>query len=314
MLYLAKSTSESSCVKPPRRFGIHSSSLTKAIHKSKITRLIFSLNNMRSFQSQMKKLLIVASQDSMLSAKVTAIKEAKDLATLPLDELIRNLKVYEMVLDNDGVVSKTTKENVKSLALKAKVAREQTSDDSDSQGESDEKVDGEEAEAFNLLARNFRKFFLKGNRSRRGNRFCNGGNQFGKSRGNNFGNKDGERSKPNSRSVPADYVPAGHVIISTNRYGEYADLSYRQPMPTLPTQSPFTYPNPNPSALSSFTQDDSFMLNPAARPYFRPSSVYFNNILPEPRSSSSVEDDRIDEPKVQDLNGLMFRMKAILIV
>ncbi|GJU31492.1 MAK10-like protein [Tanacetum coccineum] len=41
-------------------------------------------------------------------AKVTAIKEAKDLATLPLDKLVRNLKVYEMVLKNDGVVSKTT--------------------------------------------------------------------------------------------------------------------------------------------------------------------------------------------------------------
>ncbi|GJT33140.1 UBN2 domain-containing protein [Tanacetum coccineum] len=41
-------------------------------------------------------------------AKVTAIEEAKDLATLPLDELVRNLKVYEMILENDGVVSKTT--------------------------------------------------------------------------------------------------------------------------------------------------------------------------------------------------------------
>ncbi|GKC99446.1 hypothetical protein Tco_1169721, partial [Tanacetum coccineum] len=35
-------------------------------------------------------------------AKVTIIEEAKDFATLPLDELIGNLKVYEMVLDNDG--------------------------------------------------------------------------------------------------------------------------------------------------------------------------------------------------------------------
>nr|GEU53171.1 zf-CCHC domain-containing protein/UBN2 domain-containing protein [Tanacetum cinerariifolium] len=66
-------------------------------------------------------------------AKVTAIEEAKDLATLPLDEIIRNLEVYEMVLDNDGVGSKTTKEKVKSLALKAKVTRDQTSNDSDSQ-------------------------------------------------------------------------------------------------------------------------------------------------------------------------------------
>ncbi|GKC51069.1 hypothetical protein Tco_1073814, partial [Tanacetum coccineum] len=77
-------------------------------------------------------------------AKVKTIKEAKDLATLPLDELIGNLKVYEMVLDNDGVASKTTKEKVKSLALKAKVIREQTSDDSDSQGESDEDRDEKE--------------------------------------------------------------------------------------------------------------------------------------------------------------------------
>nr|GEU47012.1 hypothetical protein [Tanacetum cinerariifolium] len=46
-------------------------------------------------------------------AKVTTIEEAKDLATLPLDELIDNLKVYEMILDNDGVTSKTTKEKVR---------------------------------------------------------------------------------------------------------------------------------------------------------------------------------------------------------
>nr|GEZ26228.1 hypothetical protein [Tanacetum cinerariifolium] len=66
-------------------------------------------------------------------AKVTAIKEAKYLATLPLEDLIGNLKVYEM-----------------------------TSDDSNSQGESDGDIDEEEVEAFNLLARNFRNFFRKG--------------------------------------------------------------------------------------------------------------------------------------------------------
>ncbi|GJW92183.1 zf-CCHC domain-containing protein [Tanacetum coccineum] len=125
-----------------------------------------------------------------------AIEEAKDLAALPLDELIENLKVYEMVLDKDGVDSKTTKEKVKSLALKAKVTREQTSDDSDSQGESVKEVDEKEVEAFNLLARNFQEFFRKGNRFGQGNRFGNGGNRFGKGRGSNFGNKGGESSKP----------------------------------------------------------------------------------------------------------------------
>ncbi|GKA56291.1 zf-CCHC domain-containing protein [Tanacetum coccineum] len=111
-------------------------------------------------------------------AKVTAIEEAKDLETLPLDELIGNLMVYEMILENDGIASKTTKEKVKSLALKANFIREQTSDDSDSQGGSDEDIDIEEAVAFNLMARNFRKFFRKGNRFGRGNQFGNGANRF----------------------------------------------------------------------------------------------------------------------------------------
>ncbi|GJY25861.1 retrovirus-related pol polyprotein from transposon TNT 1-94 [Tanacetum coccineum] len=127
-----------------------------------------------------------------------AIEEAKDLPNLLLDELIGNLKVYEMVLDNDGVGSKTTKEKVNSLALIAKVIREQTSDDSDSQGESDEDVDEEETEAFIFLARNFRKFSHKGNRFWRGNRFGNGANRFGKGYGNSFGNKGGEGLKQNS--------------------------------------------------------------------------------------------------------------------
>ncbi|GKD98154.1 hypothetical protein Tco_1382051 [Tanacetum coccineum] len=55
--------------------------------------------------------------------------------------------------DNDGIGSKTTKEKLRSLSLKAKVTREQTSDNSDNQGGSDEDIDEEEAEAFNLLAR-----------------------------------------------------------------------------------------------------------------------------------------------------------------
>ncbi|GKF12174.1 hypothetical protein Tco_0050100 [Tanacetum coccineum] len=74
-------------------------------------------------------------------AKVMVIEEDKDLATLPLDKLIGNLKVYETILENDGVTSNTTKEKVKSLAIKAKLIREKTSDDSDSQGGSDEDID-----------------------------------------------------------------------------------------------------------------------------------------------------------------------------
>ncbi|GJU50318.1 zf-CCHC domain-containing protein [Tanacetum coccineum] len=42
--------------------------------------------------------------------KVTTIEESKDLSTLSLDELIGNLKVYEVVLENDLEVSKNKKE------------------------------------------------------------------------------------------------------------------------------------------------------------------------------------------------------------
>ncbi|GJZ63615.1 zf-CCHC domain-containing protein [Tanacetum coccineum] len=67
--------------------------------------------------------------------------------------------------------------------------------DRDSQGVSDEDIDEEEAEVFNLLARNFRKFFCKGNQFGRDNGFDNRANRFGKGRGNSFENKGGENSK-----------------------------------------------------------------------------------------------------------------------
>ncbi|GKE43559.1 hypothetical protein Tco_1470843, partial [Tanacetum coccineum] len=52
--------------------------------------------------------------------KVTPIEESNDLLTLLLDELIGNLKVYEVVLEKDSEASKSKKELYKSLALKAK--------------------------------------------------------------------------------------------------------------------------------------------------------------------------------------------------
>ncbi|GJX79689.1 reverse transcriptase domain-containing protein, partial [Tanacetum coccineum] len=52
--------------------------------------------------------------------KVMAIEESNDLSTLLLDELIGNLKVYEVVLEKDSKAYKNKKEKYKSLALKAK--------------------------------------------------------------------------------------------------------------------------------------------------------------------------------------------------
>ncbi|GKF73472.1 hypothetical protein Tco_0219804 [Tanacetum coccineum] len=52
-------------------------------------------------------------------AKVTAIEESKDLTSLSLNELIRNIKVYEMIIKKDSEIVKAKGER-KSLALKAK--------------------------------------------------------------------------------------------------------------------------------------------------------------------------------------------------
>ncbi|GJS08944.1 retrovirus-related pol polyprotein from transposon TNT 1-94 [Tanacetum coccineum] len=52
-------------------------------------------------------------------AKVTTIKESKDLTSLSLDELIRNLKVHEIIIKKDFEIVKAKGER-RSLALKAK--------------------------------------------------------------------------------------------------------------------------------------------------------------------------------------------------
>ncbi|GJZ74441.1 hypothetical protein Tco_0638587 [Tanacetum coccineum] len=61
-------------------------------------------------------------------AMVTAIEESKDLTSLTLDELIRNLKVYEVIIKKDSEMVKGKREHSRSLALKAK--KESSDEDS----------------------------------------------------------------------------------------------------------------------------------------------------------------------------------------
>ncbi|GJX61405.1 RNA-directed DNA polymerase, eukaryota [Tanacetum coccineum] len=70
-------------------------------------------------------------------AKVTAIEESKDLTSLSLDELIGNLKVYEVIIKKDSEMIKDKREQSRSLALKAK--KEFSDEDSSTSDSEDEK-------------------------------------------------------------------------------------------------------------------------------------------------------------------------------
>ncbi|GJZ79570.1 hypothetical protein Tco_0644407 [Tanacetum coccineum] len=69
-------------------------------------------------------------------AKVTAIEELKDLTSLSLNELIRNLKVYEVIIKKDSEMVKGKREQSGSLALKDK--KESSDEDSSTSDSEDE--------------------------------------------------------------------------------------------------------------------------------------------------------------------------------
>ncbi|GKB40964.1 hypothetical protein Tco_0885906 [Tanacetum coccineum] len=89
-------------------------------------------------------------------AKVTAIEESKDLTSLSLDELIRNLKVYEVIIKKDSKMVKGKIEQNRSLALKAK---KESSDEDNSTSNSED-------EEYAMAVKEFKKFF------KRRERFC----------------------------------------------------------------------------------------------------------------------------------------------
>ncbi|GJR06726.1 hypothetical protein Tco_0529710 [Tanacetum coccineum] len=69
-------------------------------------------------------------------AKVTAIEKSKNLTTLSLDELIKNLKVYEEVIKKDSKTVKSKREQSRSIDLKA--IKESSDDDSSTSDSEDE--------------------------------------------------------------------------------------------------------------------------------------------------------------------------------
>nr|GEY51822.1 UBN2 domain-containing protein [Tanacetum cinerariifolium] len=82
--------------------------------------------------------------------KVTGIEESKDLTSLSLDKLIRNLKVHEMTIKKDYEIVKAKGER-KSLALKA---NNESSDEECLTSESED-------EEYAMAVRDFKKLFKR---------------------------------------------------------------------------------------------------------------------------------------------------------
>nr|GEU99377.1 hypothetical protein [Tanacetum cinerariifolium] len=89
-------------------------------------------------------------------AKVTTIKESKDLTSIALDELIGNLKVHEMIIKKDSKIVKAKVER-KSLALYAK---KESSDEECSTSKSKD-------EEYAMAVRDFKKFFKRRDKNQR---------------------------------------------------------------------------------------------------------------------------------------------------
>ncbi|GKA91090.1 zf-CCHC domain-containing protein [Tanacetum coccineum] len=83
-------------------------------------------------------------------AKVTVIEESKDLTSLSLDELIKNLKVHKMIIKKDFEIVKAKFER-KSIDLKAK---KESSDEECSTSRSKD-------EEYAMAVRDFKKFFKR---------------------------------------------------------------------------------------------------------------------------------------------------------
>ncbi|GKD39636.1 hypothetical protein Tco_1259843, partial [Tanacetum coccineum] len=269
-------------------------------------------------------------------AKVMTIEEAKDLATLPLDELIGNLKVYEIVLGSDEDIDEE-----------------------------------EEAEAFNLLARNFCKFFHKGNRFGHNNRFGNGANRIeghfaSECRkpkenkafiGGSWSDSEDDDEHQNDAtclmainsqeklandkevvepcktcdvltkevdSLKCNVSKLQDEALNFSKFKESSialdDMLSRQKLSldkeglgfSMNDKTTSEQPKGKGRRWRSYegvflgysqTSKAYTVLNKETMRIEKSLNVTFNESLPEPKSSSSVEDDRIHETIVQDLNG-----------
>ena len=90
---------------------------------------------------------VLRSLPERFHAKITVIKESKDIDKIPLTKLVGNLQTYELGLTRIGKTGKG-----KSMALKAKSS------------ETDESSDDEDSEMKSYITREFKKFMKNANR------------------------------------------------------------------------------------------------------------------------------------------------------
>ena len=102
----------------------------------------FNLSETISEPKIMRKVL--RSLPERFHAKITAIKESKDINKIPLTELVGNLQTYELGLMRIGKSSKS-----KSMALKAK------------SNETNDSSHDEDAKMKSYIMRQFKKFMIK---------------------------------------------------------------------------------------------------------------------------------------------------------
>ena len=89
---------------------------------------------------------VLRSLPQRFHAKITVIKESKDINKIPLTELVGNLQTYELGLTRIGKSSKS-----KSMALKAKSS------------DIDESSDDEDSKIKSYITRQFKKFMKNAN-------------------------------------------------------------------------------------------------------------------------------------------------------
>ena len=89
---------------------------------------------------------VLRSLPERFHAKITAIKESKDIDKIPLTELVGNLQTYELGLTRIGKLGKG-----KSMALKAKSS------------DTDESSDDEDSKMKSYITRQFKKFMKNAN-------------------------------------------------------------------------------------------------------------------------------------------------------